>query len=99
MKKITLLFSDYEMTRLVRGMDIFDDLKVVVKPPVQVTVKYFRKGRHVKDIRERSAGSKNKLIAIYDDKRTYYRNPDVSSIKVGPDWTFLEDYLPKNHQA
>ena len=93
-KKVTMLLSDRFKTRFMQDADVFEGFKVLVMPPVKATVvRHFGK-KHIEAILRQCDSQPYDLVAIYDDRKTYYRNPNVKVISDGEKWGLLDDLCP-----
>ena len=99
MPEVMILLSDRRMSKLMQDADVFEKFKVILLPAVRATVVADFGDSNVKAILRNLESGNQSLVAIYNDKVVFYRDPDVKCVSNGKTWCLLDDLLPTNVRA
>lgn len=94
MKQITMIFGNRQLTTFMQHADVFESFKVIMNPPITATVVDDFGDSNVQAILKGCEKEPYFLIAIYDQNKTYFRNPDVKVVSDGTQFGMLDDLLP-----
>lgn len=94
MKQATILISDKKITQFMQAMDVFEEYKVVIAPPLIATVVDDFGQEHVDKLLKglEDCNAPYSLVAVVTDGFHWF-NPSVKIISTGETWCTLMDYF------
>ncbi len=87
-----IIFSENFTTRFMQAADMFEDFKVLIKPPLEATVVDDFGQNNVDAMLKQLEGSPYSLVAVVT-KDFRWLNPQVKTVSTGTHWCTLENYL------
>jgi hypothetical protein len=87
-----ILFADKKLTQFMQAFDLFDESKVIVKGVIYVEFPKINK-EIIDKLIANGNNEEYELIAIYDEKKSYYKNPKIKVISSGYNFYILDEYI------